>query len=268
MSSAAKVGIFMLVILAVLGYFVLKIEDVKLNRRGTKELSATFDSTAGLNKKSDVRVAGVPVGKVLDIKLRPDGKAEVSMEIDRDVQLHNNAFARIANLGLLGEKYVEIVPGSPNAPVIPETQHVELHGTEPASMDDVTNQISAIATDVKAITESLRGVVGGPQGQQRLNDIVDNVRTITEQVRDLVATNRSNVDATMANARAITDSLRVEIPRLANSIEKTANEIGGTVGENRQDVKAVVENQRKLSTDLQTTTENLNSITGQVKSGE
>src|SRR5436189_5637623 len=138
MTSAAKVGIFMLVILAILGYFVLKIEDVNLNRRGTKEISATFDSAAGLNKKGDVRVAGVPVGKVLDIKLRPDGKAEVKMEIDKDVQLHGNAFARVANLGLLGEKYVEIVPGSPNLPVIPAEQQVELRGTQPASMDDVT----------------------------------------------------------------------------------------------------------------------------------
>src|SRR5437870_3173329 len=202
MSSAAKIGVFMLIILAILGYFVLKIEDVKIGRgAGTKKISAVFDSVAGLDNKSSVRVAGVRVGKVTDVKLRPDGKAEVELEIDKDVQLHGNAFARVANLGLLGEKYVEIVPGSPNAPVIPEEQHVELRGTEPASMDDVTNQISAIATDVKAITESLRGVVGGPTGQQRLNDIIDNVRTITVQVRELVAANRSNVDATMANAR-------------------------------------------------------------------
>src|SRR5204863_9486567 len=153
-------------------------------------------------------------------------------------------------------------------PVIPDEKHVELRGSQPASMDDVTNQVSAIATDVKAITESLRGVVGGPAGQQRLNDIVENVRAITVQVRELVAANRTNVDATMANARAITESLRLEIPRLAKSIERTADDIGGTVGENRQDVKAVVENLRKLPTDLQTTTDNLNAITGQVRSGE
>ena len=53
-----------------------------------------------------------------------------------------------------------------------------------------------------------------------------------------------------------------------STVNATANQINGTVGENRQDVKAVVENPRKLSTDLQTTTENLNAITGQVKSGE
>jgi len=60
MSSAAKLGIFMLVILAVLGYFVLKIEDVKIGRGAPlRKVTAIFDSVAGLDNKSTVRVAGV-----------------------------------------------------------------------------------------------------------------------------------------------------------------------------------------------------------------
>jgi phospholipid/cholesterol/gamma-HCH transport system substrate-binding protein len=269
MSSAAKVGVFMLIILAILGYFVLKIEDIRVDRgAGTKKVSAIFDSVAGLDKKSAVRVAGVRVGKVTDIRLRPDGKAEVTMDLDRDVQLHQNASAHVANLGLLGEKYVELEPGSPNLPVVPEEQHLVLRGSQPASMDDVTNQVSAIATDVKAITESLRATMGGPQGQQRLSDIVENVHEITAQVRALIAANRMNVDATLANTREITAQLKTDIPRLADSIERTANQLNGTIGENRQDAHQVVENLKDLSKDLRTTADNLNSITGQMKSGE
>ncbi|HEX9405665.1 MAG TPA: MlaD family protein, partial [Thermoanaerobaculia bacterium] len=266
MSSAAKVGGFMLVILAVLGYFVLKIERVSVGGGPTKKVTAVFDSVAGLDNKSKVRVAGVPVGEVRDIRLRPDGKAEVTMDINRDVQLHRGAFARVVNLGLLGEKYIELVPGPVNEPQIPEQQ--VLRGTQPASIDEVTNQISAIATDVKAITESLRGVMTGPQGEQRLQEVVENIREITAQVRDLVATNRTNVDATLANTREITAQLRTEIPRVADAIEKVANSLSGTLGENRQEIRGVVENLRKLSGDLRSTTDNLNAITGQVRSGE
>lgn len=270
MSSAAKVGAFMLVVLGILGWFVLKIEDIPMGRgQEARTVKAVFDSVAGLDNKSAVRVAGVRVGKVADIKLRPDGKAEVTLEIDKDVQLHGNATAKVANLGLLGEKYVELDPGTTNVPLIPqEQQAVVLRGSQPASIDDVTNQISAIATDVKAITASLRNVMAGPAGQQRLEDIVDNVRTITVQVRDLIAANRSNVDATMANARAITEQLRTEIPQLTRSIDNVANQIGGTVGENREDVRQVIANLKTLSADLKVTSDNLNAITGQVKSGE
>ena len=83
-------------------------------------------------------------------------------------------------------------------------------------------------------------------------------------MRDLITANRSNVDATVANARVISDSLRIEIPRLAASLDRMAAQMSGTVGENREDVRHIVENLRTLSADLKTTTDNLNAVTGQV----
>lgn len=269
MSSAAKIGVFMLVILGILGYFVLKIEDVDISRgKKTRHVKVVFDNVAGLDEKSAVRVAGVRKGKVEFIHLLHNGKAEVTIALDDDVQLHKNASAQVANLGLLGEKYIELSPGTADTPVTPAQTVVTLPGTAPASIDQVTNQISLIATDVKAITESLRHATAGPEGQKRLDEIVENVRQITADVRSLIATNRENVDATVGNMRAITADLRVEIPKLAASLDRVANQLGGTVGENRDDVRRIVENLRTLSSDLKTTTVNLNNITGQVKSGE
>jgi phospholipid/cholesterol/gamma-HCH transport system substrate-binding protein len=269
MSSAAKVGAFMLVVLGVLAFFILKIEDVKVRRTSdSKKITAVFDSVAGLDNRSAVRVAGVRVGKVTKIDLRPDGKAEVELEIDKDVQLHANAQAHVANLGLLGEKYIELDPGTPNQPVLSEEKTVVLPGTQPATIDQVTDQISAIATDVKAITASLRATVATPNGQAQLQDIVANVDNITKQVRDLIAANRANVDATMANAQAITAQLKTQIPRLADSIERVASSMSGTINENRADVAKTIDNLKALSADLRTTSENLGAITGQVRSGK
>ncbi len=269
MSSAAKVGVFMLIILAILGYFVLKIEDIDLSRgKGTRHVKVIFDNVAGLDEKSPVRVSGVRKGKVTHIRLLPDGKAEVTLDLDDDVPLHSNASAHVANLGLLGEKYIELNPGTAATPLTSTEQTVTLQGSQPASIDDVTAQISAIATDVKAITESLRNVVGGPAGQQRLVDIVENVRQVSGELREMVAANRENVDATVGNMRALTADLRIAIPKLAASIDRVANQVGGTVGENREDMRKIVENLRVLSADLKTTTDNMNSITGQVKSGQ
>ncbi len=270
MTSAAKVGIVMLIALAVLGYFVLRIEDISLSRsRTTREVKATFDDVAGLDDESAVRIAGVRKGHVKDIKVLPDGRALVTMQVDDDVPLHANAKAIVSNMGLLGEKYIEIDPGTPTAPVIADDgTTVTIGGAQPKSFDDVTQQVSAIAEDVKAITASLRAVAGGPQGQQRLDEIVENVRLITAEVRMLMAANRANVDATVGNARIITEQLKAEIPRLADSIDRVATQMGGTVGENREDVRGVVRNLRGLSADLRTTADNLNAITGQVRSGE
>src|SRR5436190_10227424 len=187
MSSAAKVGVFMLIVLAILGYFILKIEDVHLGRgTSARKVTALFDSVAGLDTKSAVRVAGVRVGKVSNIKLRTDGKAEVTLDVDPEVVLHPGAVAHVANLGLLGEKYIELDPGPATAPPIPQDQSVVLRGTQPPSMDDLTNQVASIAGDIKAITATMRSVMTGPPGEQRLAEIIENVRAISAEVRDMI----------------------------------------------------------------------------------
>jgi phospholipid/cholesterol/gamma-HCH transport system substrate-binding protein len=269
MSPAAKVGAVMLVALGVLGFFILRIEDLNLGRSATsRDVVVTFDNVAGLDEESPVRIAGVRKGHVESIRVLPDGRAEVTLEVDDDIPIHRNATATVANLGLLGDKYIELNPGSPAAPVVPKDQVVMIRGGDSASIDEVTNQVSQIAEDVKAITASMRTVMSGPAGQQRLEEIVENVRGITEEVRALIAANRENVDATLENTRAITAHLRQEIPELAAALERIADQIGGTVGENREDMRAVMQNLRTLSADLRTTSDNLGAITGQVRSGE
>jgi phospholipid/cholesterol/gamma-HCH transport system substrate-binding protein len=268
MTSAAKVGVVMLVALAVLGYFILRIEDINLRGAGNmREVKVVFENAAGLEDEATVRIGGVRKGHVTKIQSLQDGRALVTMTVNDDVPLHSDASAKIANLGLLGERYVEIDPGTGRAPVL-AGHSVQIPGGQTASIDEITDEVAAISRDVKAITGSLREVIGGQQGQQRLEEIVGNVSAITAEVRLLISANRSNVDATLANTRAITEHLRTEIPRLAATLERVANQLGGTVGENREDVRQVVQNLRGLSSDLRTTADNLNDITGRVRSGE
>lgn len=267
MSSAAKVGAFMLVVLAILGFFILKIEDLKLGGAAeTQTIEVVFPSVAGLDEKSPVRVAGVRVGKVREIRLSGTN-ALATLEIDAAIELREGAKAYVANLGLLGEKYVELYPGDPKTPMLASRTKTILGETVP-TIDDVTAQVSKIAEDVKAVSSAMRNAVGGPEGEQRLQEIVENVRAITERMKMMLAVNEGNVNASAENIRQITEDLRREIPRVADSLDRFANTISDTVTENRDDVRLLMQNTKQLSTELRTTADNLNSITGQIRSGE
>jgi len=65
-----------------------------------------------------VEISGVEVGKVSDIKLI-DYQAVVSMLIRDDVELQDDAIASIRTKGLMGEKYVEIMPGGSDKVIQP-----------------------------------------------------------------------------------------------------------------------------------------------------
>ena len=267
MSSAAKVGAFMLVVLGILGFFILRIEDLKLGGASkTQTIDVVFPSVAGLDEKSPVRIAGVRVGKVKTLELRGTN-ALATLEIDAAIELREGAKAYVANLGLLGEKYVELYPGDPENPMLASKTH-PIMGESVPTVDDVAAQISKIADDVKAVSASMRNAMGGPEGEQRLQEIVENIRDITARMKIILASNEGNVNATAENLRKITDDLRVEVPRIADSLDRFASTIADTVTENREDVRALVQTSKELAGDLRTTADNLNSITGQIRSGE
>ena len=205
MSSAAKVGIFFLIVMVLAGILIFKIEDFHFGRKGVKSISIVFNDVSGLDDKAVVRVAGVRVGKVTKIR-QIEGRAYVTVEIeDPNVELRQGASAAIANLGLLGEKYLELIPGPIGASPLPEDSI--LTGNQAVSFDQVTKLARDIETDVKEITASLRGALGGPQGEQTMKAIVANVERITEELKVIVATNHETVDATVGNLREFSASI-------------------------------------------------------------
>ena len=70
MNQALRVGIFMTACLLVIGYMILRIEDISLFGRKGPTVDIVFDSVAGLDDKAAVRIAGVRVGRVDGIGLK------------------------------------------------------------------------------------------------------------------------------------------------------------------------------------------------------
>jgi phospholipid/cholesterol/gamma-HCH transport system substrate-binding protein len=255
MSTAAKVGGFFLVVLILAGILIWRIEDLRLARGPAKKVSVEFKDVAGLDAKSTVRLAGVRVGKVKRIRLNPDGKAVVDMDLDSDVELRQGASASVASLGLLGEKYVELVPGPVGAPELPEG--TTLKGDLPVSFDQITKLARDIEVDVKDITRNLSQSLGGPQGEERLRTIVENIRIISDDVRLMVAANRGNVDATLANLRNFSEGMTQLVDRLDRLIAS-----------NQANVTQGISNIKDVTQKLETTADNVNQITGKIKEGE
>ncbi len=76
------------------------------------QVKANFLKTGGLEVGADVRISGVKVGSVLSAKLNEnDYTADVILSIDPTIKLPKDTQATIADAGLMGSKYVRLVPG-------------------------------------------------------------------------------------------------------------------------------------------------------------
>jgi phospholipid/cholesterol/gamma-HCH transport system substrate-binding protein len=76
------------------------------------ELTARFDRVDGVKVGSDVLVSGIKVGTVVAITLdRETYLAEMRFSIDEAIEMPEDSSAEVGSEGLLGDKFVALVPG-------------------------------------------------------------------------------------------------------------------------------------------------------------
>ena len=76
------------------------------------EVSARFDRVDGVTAGTDVRISGIKIGTVIDQRLDTDRYlAIVRMSIDPRVKLPTDTVAEVASEGLLGGRYLALIPG-------------------------------------------------------------------------------------------------------------------------------------------------------------
>jgi phospholipid/cholesterol/gamma-HCH transport system substrate-binding protein len=93
-----------------LGYLFTRLGEVDLQRRWGYTVYADFTNASGLDPGSVVEIAGVQVGQVAAVHLAGT-RARVTLKLRDEVLLQDDAIASIQTRGLLGERYVLLMPG-------------------------------------------------------------------------------------------------------------------------------------------------------------
>jgi len=128
------VGVFIAAGLAALFMLAMKVSNLSAYTEDNGyEITARFEDASGLKVRSPVTMAGVTLGRVTDIKFDSNGyQAIVTMQIESKYNtLPDGTSANIYTAGLLGEKYVGLLPGAATNPCEEEKLAAELEGRKP-----------------------------------------------------------------------------------------------------------------------------------------
>lgn len=105
-------GLFVLLALACFTYLAVNIGGARFSQQPGYTLHARFTSISGLQSGAIVEAAGVRIGTVTAIEFDPESyEAIVSMRIRQDVPVQEDAIAAVRTQGIIGEKYIKLVPG-------------------------------------------------------------------------------------------------------------------------------------------------------------
>ncbi|MDJ0883095.1 MAG: outer membrane lipid asymmetry maintenance protein MlaD [Desulfobacterales bacterium] len=111
-SIETAVGIFFFIGILCVGYLTIKLGKMDIIGEDHYNLEAQFESVTGLTVGSRVELAGVRVGKVEAIDLEPKRQmARVRLRIKGHVELTDDVIASVKTSGLIGDKYIRLLPG-------------------------------------------------------------------------------------------------------------------------------------------------------------
>ncbi|MFH1457550.1 MAG: MlaD family protein [Candidatus Omnitrophota bacterium] len=157
-----KVGIFVFIGLILLSVFVLSIGGFKTWTSGYR-VHFVFNFVNGVKLGAPVRFSGVDVGMVKDIKFilpakEPVTKVDIICWVRKEILIPVDSTVWVNTLGLLGEKYVEVMPGKDYSKVLSENQ--QLAGEDPIPMQEITELARKIANNIDVIIERIKNKEG------------------------------------------------------------------------------------------------------------
>lgn len=224
-----KAGLFVLLTIVLLIVMILKVSQGSLFHAGDYTLYMDVPSAVGLDKNTPVQVAGVTVGTIDSITLTPQNRARLELQIRRGVKINSGAQGVLKQTGILGDAYVDLVPGPLSASLLKEGD-VITDVSRQGDLTSVTGQFSTIAEDVQAITKQMKKVMAGDdsnfavamnniekittslaqvmkQNQENINVIIANMKVISQNLNTVISHNMENVNGTLANMNSITTDI-------------------------------------------------------------
>lgn len=260
---AGKVGLFVAIGLTLIAVLMLNFSRGVGLFKPKYEIKMRMKTVAGLKTRSAVYLSGVQIGNVDSVQLDPANRnVVVTLKILKQYPLRRDARFQVDQIGVLGDQFVTISPGSSDAPLLNDGD--EVPGQEPFNFQEVARS----ATDLlrrfdqlgAVVEEAVRRVntqVLDTQTLSNLSATVGNFRhasdsasTVVDHLGVLLSNNSPAITLSLSNLYAFTDRLK-----------KIATDLDQTVATNRNGLNASMQN-------LEESTASLRKLTARAESGE
>lgn len=189
MSSEFKVGVVVLIGIVILFYMSFRVGKFGALTRSGYEVVAHLNDVSGLDIKSPVELAGVEVGTVRRLSL--DGyRAKANLLIKENVQIPTDSRLEIKSFGILGDKYLAIVPGQAKTFL---KSGDEIHNViAAADYDQLFRNVQSAAENFTDVMGQFKGVLG-EQEKQSLKESLQNIKVVSGEFKQMVTENKANV---------------------------------------------------------------------------
>jgi phospholipid/cholesterol/gamma-HCH transport system substrate-binding protein len=251
--TETKVGVFVILAIAIFIVMTVGIGAFRLSSSGYTPYTVSFEDVSGLSKKAEVKIAGVKVGWVEQISLTSAGRAQAQIMVDKKYALYDNAYAVVRQEGLIGTKYLELIPGDPMLPQLPSGNALSRPGREAVSVDELLFKFKNIATHVEQVTDSIKDAFTGQEKTDQLKALVENlssasakIERISSSLDNVFTGNEDNLKSVITNMQTVTTTLKEDLPTLKDNFATSAETISKAADEAREGFTSITSISQKI----------------------
>ena len=227
----------------------------------TKSFTAhtDFAKVTGLQIGTKVRVAGMDAGAitVIEVPANPSGKFRVRFRSVESLHpiVRQDSVARIETDGLLGNKFLEINPGSDQSVALANGSIIP--SKEPFDWGDLMDQVSETVKTVSGLTAGIKDEV--------LNAVAQ-VSSAAKSANQIIKESAPHVKSIIASS----DKISADIREIADGISQGRGAMGALFKDEvlAQDVKQTVSDTKKTVQSLRDTTDSAKRIIAKVDDSE
>lgn len=216
-----KVGMMVIIVGTLIAVMSMQVSENPSYMGRSKKAWFLLPNAGGLIKNSTIRSAGIPVGVIKDITLQ-DGQARIDVIIRSEIPLTTSAAVEIKAQGILGDKHVEVYPGSPTDPPLSEGDQI-LTVKDGGSLDNLMAQVSDVASSLKEVAQNLKEATSGEGTRNHvLGRILKNIEVLSGDIADLTSENKGKVSHIIDDLRDVTSSLKTALDdKSENGLKET-----------------------------------------------
>jgi phospholipid/cholesterol/gamma-HCH transport system substrate-binding protein len=244
-STEVKVGIGVIVAAIVLVAGVMWLGEFRFSRKYAN-YTVYFTEVGGLGEGDPVTVSGLEMGKVELIELEARG-VRADLLIEEAAVLREDLSVEIRSIGLMGEKYIYISPGTSGAVIPPGTV---IDGDYKADIPEIVAGMGDIMDDMKAASQSLRRIVQGMEGESTLGESLAKLNEVSDEILMVLKENRTDIRSTTKNLKSVSQDL------------------SEVVGGKKEDMKKSIDAFSRAAGRLDTLTVSLKDLVRSVEEGE
>ena len=257
LSDAAKVGAAVLIVVALMLGVVQLIRGDLFQSLRTYKVYVQFENGQGLRPGLPLNIAGKNVGSVSskDTLLTTNDQGQTVNQaevlVNRGMPLYADATFTIKQEGLLGEKYMDVQPGTSGPGAVPVKEGHVFPGSAQADTSDLVSS----AAEVIRRVDSLLSEAQLGQLSTSLSASLDSVNGLLANAKALVESSRGDVVASLKNVQAMSANFLT----MSQNLQQASEDIRSLAGDPKY-----ADTISSLTADLTDVSRSLNHLSSQL----